>query len=80
MKPKTIETFLDIGLNDKKKFNQELVKKLKEFQERANSQMSEFVQKEKQALMEKKISNDHLKNSKMAGQKAKENRERGRRK
>ena len=46
---------------DKKAYNKELIDRLKKFQHDANDLMTEFVVKEKQALNDKKISNDHLK-------------------
>lgn len=60
---KTIETKLDVSKSDKKVFNKALIGKLKEFQDETNNLMTSFVNKEKQALDEKKLSNDYLKNN-----------------
>lgn len=61
----TRQVELNINRNlDGKKFNTELLEKLKQFQQQANSLMTEFVEKEKSMLSEKKLSNDHLKNLK----------------
>lgn len=57
---KTIEKALEAD-SDIKKYNNALIQSLKQFQPDANSLMTEFVNNEKKALEEKRLSNDHLK-------------------
>lgn len=51
----------ELGNNDKKLYNKILIEKLKEFQVKVNSEMTVFVENEKEAVASKKLSNDHLK-------------------
>lgn len=60
---KNLELIIDSQIN-KKIFNKELIGKLGEFQKHANDMMTGLVEKEKNMLSEKIISNEHLKNLK----------------
>lgn len=46
---------------DRKAFNRTLLDRLKQFQHAANDLMTEFVEKEKEALKDKRLTNEHLK-------------------
>lgn len=52
--------------SDKREFNKVLMEKLKQFQHEVNDLVSTFVDKEKQALSDKRLSNDHLKKAQKA--------------
>jgi hypothetical protein len=47
-------------LSDKKNFNKNLIENLRKFQTDVNSLMTEFVEREKKAVAEGILSNEHL--------------------